>query len=236
VLPCAKAAKENQGISEEEERGGRTSPQANENHDGSQDSGTSLAEMGDSQDNGVPPPTPKCHKWLDEIDTDVLRTCPDDNSAVEDAAAEFDTAISQRHAASATRERDTSEAGDKSPSDAGGPTTGVRFAIPDTSRGSSDDDLSGAVELSPVAAGEGSAQKGGGATASEAMLVISSSSGVDVLAGPDGGGERGKRTLSVTGGGTRDKLRRVLRAFAVYNRRVSYCQVRRCAAVVGCCR
>ncbi|CAN0209230.1 unnamed protein product, partial [Hapterophycus canaliculatus] len=26
------------------------------------------------------------------------------------------------------------------------------------------------------------------------------------------------------GGGTRDKLRRVLRAFAVYNRRVSYCQ------------
>lgn len=167
----------------------------------------------------------------------MLRTCPDDESAVEDAAADFDTAISQRNATAAARERDVAEPGDTSPSDAGGLTTGVvRFTIPDTSRGSHDDDLSGAVELSPVAAGEGSARKKGEAMPSEAMLATNPSNGADVLSGPDGGGERTKRRLSVTGGGTRDKLRRVLRAFAVYNRRVSYCQVRRAAAVVCCSR
>ncbi len=190
--------------------------------------------MGDNQDKGVPPPTPKCHKWLEEIETDVLRTCPDDESAVKDAAAEFDTAISQRNVAAAARERDAAETGDSSPSDAGGPTTGgVRFAIPDTSRGSSDDDLSGAVELSPVAAGEGSARKEGEAVPSEATVATNPRSGAEVLSGPGGGGERAKRMLSVTGGGTRDKLRRVLRAFAVYNRRVSYCQVHYSTALCG---
>ena len=84
--------------------------------------------------------------------------------------------------------------------------------------------------MSPVAASEESVPTEAKGVSAKGMLATNPSTRVEVLSGHGGGGESGRRTLTVTGGGTRDKLRRVLRAFAVYNRRVSYCQVRRCAA------
>lgn len=192
-------------ISEEEERDGRVSPLMRAKHDQLQASAAPHAESGSKEANETPPTIPKCHKWLEEIETDVLRTCPGDKSAVEDAAEEFDAAISQNSSAAAAAEG--TEVGDGASSS----TTRVRFSVTGTPFG---DSSSGAVvEMSPFAAPQG-------ATSAEGEVVPT----LEVLSG---GGEGGasRRKLGSTGGGTRDKLRRVLRAFAVYNRRVSYCQV-----------
>lgn len=172
----------------EEERDGRTSPPTVANYNPFEDTGASPATTGSNPDErGTSTPTPKCHKWLEEIETDVLRTCPGDETPGEDAIDEFNAAISQQ--SSTTAERDGS-GGDKPDG------TRVRFSIASALLGS------------------------GGA-------VVEGSAGV--VSGEDGDGVNEKRNLTISGGGTRDKLRRVLRAFAVYNRRVSYCQV--CTAV-----
>lgn len=196
-----------QSISEEEERDGRSSPLMRARFDQLQVSAAPHAQTGSAGDNGAPPSIPKCHKWLEEIETDVLRTCPGDKSAVEDAADEFDAALSQE---------DSAEVGDGAFSS----STRVRFSMTDTSFG---DSSGGAVvEMSPVVAAQGVASTEGDLV--PALAVGPNSSGAEVLSGEGEGGLSGKK-LGNTGGGTRDKLRRVLRAFAVYNRRVSYCQV-----------
>lgn len=168
----------------EEERDGRASPPSVANYNPFEETGASLATTGNNpEDHGTCTPTPKCHKWLEEIETDVLRTCPGDETAGEDAIDEFNAAISQQ--SSTVVERNGS-----------GGSSRVRFSI------------ANALLSSSGAVAEGSA---------------------GVMSGEDGDGANEKRRLTLTGGGTRDKLRRVLRAFAVYNRRVSYCQV--CTAV-----
>lgn len=209
-----------QSILEEEGRDGRASPPIKAKHDLLQASAAPQEETGNKEDNGTPPPIPKCHKWLEEIETDVLRTCPGDESAAEDAADELDDAASSQ--------KNSAEIDNGSHS--GGSSTRVRFCITDTSLG---DSMSGAVgpvdgssgavvEMSPVAAGQGAASTEG--EVAPALVVGRNSSGAGVLSGGGEGGASGRK-LGNTGGGTRDKLRRVLRAFAVYNRRVSYCQV-----------
>lgn len=173
-----------QSISEEEERDGRTSPLVTANSDLLRDTGAPLATTG-TEEHDTPPPTLKCHKWLEEIETDVLRTCPGDDTAGEDAIDEFNAAISRQSSTAAGQDGGSGTGDDTLSSTRSGGSTRVRFSFTDSSFGSS----SGAV----------------------------------VGGNEDGANE--KRRLSTTGGGTRDKLRRVLRAFAVYNRRVSYCQV-----------
>lgn len=213
------AAKELQSISEEEERDGRASPPMKARYDQSQGSPAPQAKTGSKEDSGTPPRVPQCHKWLEEIETDVLRTCPGDTSAVEDAGDEFDAVISQKKHAAAAPEG--SEVGDGTfSSHYGGSSTRVRFSMTDTSFG---DSSSGAVvEMSPVVAAQGAAYTEGEVV--PALVVSPNSSGARVLSGEGAGGASRKKLVG-TGGGTRDKLRRVLRAFAVYNRRVSYCQV-----------
>ena len=212
-----------QSMSEEEERDGRSSPMVPVRYDQLQGSAAPHPQAGSREDSRTQPPVPKCHKWLEEIETDVLRTCPGDKSPVEDAVDEFDAAISQQDPAAAAPEG--TEVGDGAfSSHPGGSSARVRFSITDTSFG---DSSSGAVvEMSPVApvaaATAGAAATEGGVV--PALAVSLNSSGAEALSGEGKGGASGKK-LASTGGGTRDKLRRVLRAFAVYNRRVSYCQV-----------
>eukprot|EP00903_Cladosiphon_okamuranus_P015270 g14111.t1 len=205
-----RAAKKIQSMSEEEERDGRSSPMVRVKYEHLQGSAAPRAQTGGIEDNDTSPPIPKCHKWLEEIETDVLRTCPGDKSAVEDAADEFDAAIS----------KDSVEIGDGAfSSHSGGSSTRVRFSITDMAFG---DSSGGAVvEMSPVVAAQGAASAEGDLV--PPIAVSTNSSGAEVLSGEGEGGASGKK-LGSTGGGTRDKLRRVLRAFAVYNRRVSYCQ------------
>lgn len=198
-------------MSEEEERDGRSSPVMRVMYEHLQGSAAPRAQTGRREDNDTSPPIPKCHKWLEEIETDVLRTCPGDKSAVEDAADEFDTAISQKESAEVGHGAFSSHSG--------GSSTRVRFSITDTSFGESS---GGAlVEMSPVVAAQGTSSAEGDLV--RALTVSTNSRGAEVLSGEGEGGASQKKLGS--GGGTRDKLRRVLRAFAVYNRRVSYCQV-----------
>lgn len=224
------AAKELQSMSEEEERDGRSSPMLRVKYDQLQGSGAPHMQAAGSSREGhdaqQQPPTPRCHKWLEEIETDVLRTCPGDKSAVEDAADEFDAAISRKGAAAGAPGGGGAEVGDGAfgshPGGGGGGSARVRFSITDTSFG---DSSGGAVvEMSPVAAFQGAAASAEGGVV-PALAVSANGSGVEAPSGEGVGGASGKK-LASTGGGTRDKLRRMLRAFAVYNRRVSYCQVR----------
>lgn len=181
------------------------------------------------------PATPKYHKWLDEIETDVLRTCPDDdtNTSVDDAVKEFDSAISKQISARAAP--GSREIGD-STFDTSAVSGSSRVRFREVSFGSTsgavdsvDDSNTAVVEDAASAApGEGavSVEEVKEAVRRPSALAVSPGGATGVPAGSDGVGARGKRRFSVAGGGTRDKLRRVLRAFAVYNRRVSYCQVR----------
>lgn len=179
----------------EGERNGRTSPLEIANYNPFEDTGAPLGTTGTSTDeHGTSTPTPKCHKWLEEIETDVLRTCPGDKTTGEDAIDEFDDAISQQSSTAAERDDDR---GNKLNSTPGVGSTRVRFSLTSSRSGSS----------GAVVEGSGMAPPPG------------------VILGEDLDGANGQRKLTSTGGGTRDKLRRVLRAFAVYNRRVSYCQV-----------
>eukprot|EP00752_Nemacystus_decipiens_P002242 g2125.t1 len=207
-----KAAKEMQSLSEEEERDGRSSPMVRVKCDHLQGSAAPNPQTGSTEYDDTQTPTPKCHKWLEEIETDVLRTCPDDKSAVKDAADEFDAAISQKTGAKV--------GGDGAfNSHLGGNSARVRFSIIDTSFG---DSSGGAVvEMSPVVAAHETASTEGGLVPS--LAGTPNNSEAEMRSGEGDGGESGNKIAS-TGGGTRDKLRRVLRAFAVYNRRVSYCQ------------
>ncbi|CAN0414745.1 unnamed protein product [Pylaiella littoralis] len=188
-----RAAKEMRSISEGE-RNGRTSPLEIAKYNPFEDTGAPLGTTGTSTDEyGTSTPTPKCHKWLEEIETDVLRTCPGDKTTGEDAIDEFDDAISQQSSTAAERDDDR---GNKLNSTPGVGSTRVRFSLTSSRSGSS----------GAVVEGSGMAPPTG------------------VILGEDLDGANGQRKLTSTGGGTRDKLRRVLRAFAVYNRRVSYCQ------------
>lgn len=219
---------------EEEERDGRTTPRLEAKDDRLQDSGAPPAELGYCRVEDMLPATPKFHKWLEEIETDVLRTCPDDDiyASADDAVKEFDSALSNQISASAAPvAREVGDSTSDTPIASG--SSRVRFG--DTSFGS----FGGAdysVDNSDTAAVEGTASTNPseGAVSVQEKEVVPEQSAVaaspvraaGVSAGSDGPRGRDKKRFSVAGGGTRDKLRRVLRAFAVYNRRVSYCQVR----------
>lgn len=251
------------------------------------------------RDNVEPSSAPRSYKWLKEIETDVLRTCP------ADAVGEFDGII-WRNSTSTITDRDSSPrrtpstspiknngsslsgsggSGGGSPGSRGGPRK-IRSSIalrgnlfgPDISRndggggaggGGRGDGISGgggskssargerrkatqqtprdsSVGIGPAketvgSAGEGrvgaavEAQAGSG-EAEAAAGGVEGNGNIPEAFWEGGGEEVVSRRFSVAGGGTREKLRRVLRAFAVYNRRVSYCQVRpeRCCCCCWC--
>lgn len=209
-----------------EDRDGRSSREADISW---KDSGPLRIPGVDGSDDGVeeePLPTPirKSYKWLDEIETDVLRTCPPD--AVED----FDRAFSRsptgvrdgvdgvHDGVSASRTpRDTRKKGTTISGDSNGMENG---GAPVSGR---DEHFNEATSPSSRDVGFGGDEDKGGQRAA-------------LFKGQSGSSRTGRR-LSLTGGGTREKLRRVLRAFAVYNRRVSYCQVSSrllsCSSVAG---
>lgn len=189
---------------------------------------------------------PNSHKWLEEIDTDVLRTCPDDAAPARYPEPPPVTASSEEKSPGGTgslRPGPTSSnkagaAGEGSGGDAGvgeAPKHG-KLEHPQDSRKPRPLLDVGRGFLGQKAAGEGSKAK---APAGDGEGAAVGEGGVAADASPGGGdsGERGgvsapgtdgdedSSTWRVSWGGTREKLRRVLRAFAVYNRRVSYCQV-----------
>ncbi|CAN0009708.1 unnamed protein product [Ectocarpus fasciculatus] len=220
------AAKEMQRVLEEEERNGRASPSAGASATALfRDSGGIRAVAGGRDGDGdTPAPPPRFHKWLEEIETDVLRTCPGDDAAGEDAVNEFDSALSKNTAAAS----DGGEMGDTGTPPPANESSRVRFSVSFSSFGSSSSTVkavgnsssSGAVAEDLGSDGRKPSTAPGGQGRNSAPTE-----GEEIVAGVRGGsGAIVRNKFSATGGGMRDKLRRVLRAFAVYNRRVSYCQ------------
>ncbi|CAN0070097.1 unnamed protein product, partial [Discosporangium mesarthrocarpum] len=160
--------------------------------------------------------------WIQDIETDLLRTCPSDDE-VEDPLSPSEVPCddcpepgSERPGAEVTpRLGDTAEVGVGAGRSKGRSSTISRCGKHATADGSAlpqlvagpgshgiwRDDSESEME------GEGSRK---GVTGTEA--VAARSPGV------------GESMRDRCGGKTRDKLRRVLRAFAMHNRRVSYCQ------------
>ncbi|CBJ30656.1 conserved unknown protein [Ectocarpus siliculosus] len=221
------AAKEMQRILEEEERNGRASPSAGARAAALfRDSGGLRAVAGGCDGDGdTPAPPPRCHKWLEEIETDVLRTCPGDDAAGEDAVNEFDSVLSKNTAAAAAS--DGGEIGDTGTPPAN-ESSRVRFSVSFSSFGSSNSSstVKAVANRSSGAVAEDLGSDGRrSSTAPVQGRDSAPTEGEEVVAGGRGGsGAIVRNKFSATGGGMRDKLRRVLRAFAVYNRRVSYCQ------------
>lgn len=180
----------------------------------------------------TPTPPPRCHKWLEEIETDVLRTCPGDDAAGEDAVNEFDSALS-KNAAAAAAASDGGEIDDTGTPPANESRSRGRFSVSFSSFGGSStvkavgNSGGGAVAEDLGSDGRKTSTAPGGQGRDSAPTE-----GEEMVAGVRGGsGAIVRSKFSATGGGMRDKLRRVLRAFAVYNRRVSYCQV--CTVGIG---
>lgn len=179
-------------------------------------------------DGDTPAPPPRCHKWLEEIETDVLRTCPGDDAAGEDAVNEFDSVLSKNTAAAAAAS-DGGKIGDTGTPPAN-ESSRVRFSVGFSSFGSSSSSISAVKTVGNRSSGAVAEDLGSDGRKSSTAPVQGRDSapteGEEVVAGGRGGsGAIVRNKFSATGGGMRDKLRRVLRAFAVYNRRVSYCQV-----------
>lgn len=156
---------------------------------------------GDSTEQG---PARRSSKWLEEIETDVLRTCP------ADAVEEFDGAIFRNSAADVTSSSSREETGIG--------YSGIGGIVTEDSRaGNGSNAISGADDFgtgtTPSLLTTGTEE----GTLSEDVATAAAAVATE--------GVNGGTTVSATGGGMRNKLRRVLRAFAVYNRRVSYCQV-----------
>lgn len=195
-------------------------------------------------------------KWLEEIETDVLRTCPaDDTSDNLDGDASADV--------------NTSDDVTFPTEDVADPTEDVTFPTEDVAD-PTDDVTDRSFDIMDFLDGKGSDGRAEGRTLRSALRTLfgnnssscSSTSnstdsmgvtGAEPLGSADntltqsfeeeiGDVKSGRMSISrslrlsismrrrismiAITGGVREKLRRVLRAFAVHNRRVSYCQVR----------
>lgn len=154
-----------------------------------------------------PPPVAKCYKWLEEIDTDVLRTCPADAKTISNEI---------RTPTTGTAAHDGPNTGgivDSGPGIKGKAVAGTEWLVTDASPPSWMTVLGRKKEDQEREEGRGIGKAPSDAGGPVAEESAEDSTGMIMWSG------------SPTGGGTRDKLRRVLRAFAVHNRRVSYCQV-----------
>lgn len=202
----------------------------------------------------LPAPPARCYKWLEEIDTDVLRTCP------ADAVDEFDRTIEATAATSRRRESLYSTFGTPPATKLSDDVEAASalIAVTPTMLSSSCDRRKRGIDgvvISSGREGEGPLHP---STPTRPLYPTEEEGGSSLglvagwpteAAGGAGGGvgvvpssveseegaslrrrELGRTMESVIGGGTREKLRRVLRAFAVYNRRISYCQVGQCVS------
>lgn len=152
------------------------------------------------------PPATKCYKWLEEIDTDVLRTCPADTIPGSNEIPPSTTRI-------AVHGGPTDDSVDDGIGTGGKGVAGTEALA----GGASPPSSTGLVPKRAEAKGEKEEGVVGEASSVDGGLVAE-----ELTEDPM---ETVTSSGSVSGGGTRNKLRRVLRAFAVHNRRVSYCQV-----------
>lgn len=204
-------------------------------------------EPSNADGESLPTPPARCYKWLEEIDTDVLRTCP------ADAVDEFDRTIEATAATSRRRESLYSTFGTPPATKSSGDVKAASALAVAPILSSSCDRREGGIDevvLSRGSDGEGpihpstptrplypTEEEGGSSlglvAGSPTEAAGGAGGGVGVVSSSvesEEGASLRRRELggtmeSVIGGGTREKLRRVLRAFAVYNRRISYCQV-----------
>lgn len=212
--PLAKAAAKKRDGSEEED-----STQTGQ--DTSSESAQGLDSMPPSQG----------YKWLEEIDTDVLRTCPEDatptlqqtlvNKGIEsiiDSTKLMDLKVTAARRASVSSADDNdAEQNEKmvheEQTEKPAEERNVRVMTHSTK----------SVEFPQVPTEEeASSYKD-----EEVVGFTTSDANTPSASTKSGTGVPTELAKGVgNGGGTREKLRRVLRAYAVYNRRVSYCQVR----------
>lgn len=165
--------------------------------------GSAPAALGDNDNRMPPPPRPKCYKWLEEIDTDVLRTCPADATpgSYSTPAPATEKVTDEANISNVDRTGDGGRVVAK---------TEIEGKVVTDERAGETPGLSGGE----VRVGMGTGESG------DLRQEPSASSGKVAT-----GGAADRLSGTESGGGTRNKLRRVLRAFAVHNPRVSYCQV-----------
>lgn len=167
----------------------------------------------------------KCYRWLEEIDTDVLRTCPADPADIAPSSAADREGSSSTDACSSSGSNGSGAERENSISE--GQTLGM------------DGKYSNLSTLGTVSVA--SSPSLGFTLAENDRILLEGVSGEGAGGTPPSAADASSaervapaeiRLIGNAGGGMREKLRRVLRAFAMYNPRVSYCQVKKGDSIV----